>query len=568
MTTVTINGNTYSDDGSSPKDMLNGGHRSHFLPMVGDVATVAGTVATQAAQAAIDAANAANGALATKGTSTTSLAVGAGSKSITTQSGKQFTVGNFVTISRTSAPTTLMHGVVTAYAGTALTVDVATIAGSGTYTDWTIALSGAKGADGPSGNGVMPYASKTGAYTVTAADKGSLIDCTSGTFTLSFQAAATLGANWSTYIRNSGTGVVTLDPSGAETIDGVATYTLGQGNGVLVQCDGSVLRTMLVVDNKIFLLPILSNAAENKTPLSALEVIENNTPATGLTGAASSISYATGQFVVTSGTAGSAATSPDGNTWTLRAMPSSAAWVACVDGVNCVAVVPGATTVANSTNSGVTWASGGALPGTARSSLALVMPSILGGICLVPATTASTVYRSTDTGGTWSTETLPAALGGNMGIYKVGGLFWYWSSATTAYTSPTGLTGSWTSRTLPITPGNSLHSKDFDDSLLITTGAGGAVYSSADGINWVLQALSETYFGGFINGVPTKANGPTSYTKHAKLASRSSSTFGIRVISTSFRAKSSTVFVAPASLGTVARIDPTAADAAIGQFTL
>lgn len=242
MTQATINGNTYSDDGTSAKDMLNGGHRTHFLPMVGDVATVAGTVATQAAQTAIDAVNAANGALATKGTSTTSLAVSAGSKSITTQSGKQFTAGNFVTVSRTSAPTTLMHGVVTSYSGTALVVDVASIAGSGTYTDWTIALSGAQGVQGPSGNGVMPYAAKTGAYTVVTTDRGSLIDCTSGTFTLAFQACATLGADWSCYIRNSGTGVITLDPNGAETIDGVATFLLNPGAVVMVQCDGTVLR--------------------------------------------------------------------------------------------------------------------------------------------------------------------------------------------------------------------------------------------------------------------------------------------------------------------------------------
>lgn len=242
MTTVTINGNTYSADGSAAKDMTNGGHRTWFIPLVSDVATVAGTVATQAAQTAIDAANAANGAAATRGTSTTSLTVATGSQSITTQSGKQFVVGNYVTVSRTSAPTTLMHGVVTAYSGTALTVDVSTIAGSGTFTDWTIALSGAKGNTGATGNGDIAYLAKTGAYTVTAADKGKLIDCTSGTFTLSFSACATLGANWISYIRNSGTGVITLDPSGAETIDGVATFALNPGAICLIQCDGSTLR--------------------------------------------------------------------------------------------------------------------------------------------------------------------------------------------------------------------------------------------------------------------------------------------------------------------------------------
>ena len=241
MTSIVINGNAYSDDGSTPQDMQHYGYLTHLLPMIGDTATVAGLVAIDAAQAAIDAATASNGALALRGTSTTSLAVSAGTKTLTTQTGKQFTAGNYVTISRTSAPTTLMHGVVTSYSGSTLIVEVATIAGSGTFTDWTISLSGSQGAQGPSGNGVMPYVAKTGAYTVVTTDRGSLIDCTSGAFTISFQACATLGADWSVYIRNSGTGVITLDPNGSETIDGAATFTLNPGSSVVLQCNGSTI---------------------------------------------------------------------------------------------------------------------------------------------------------------------------------------------------------------------------------------------------------------------------------------------------------------------------------------
>jgi len=242
MTSIVINGNAYSDDGSTPQDMQHYGYLTHLLPMIGDTATVAGQVATDAAQAALDAVTASNGALALRGTSTTSLAVSAGTKTLTTQAGKQFAAGNYVTISRTSAPTTLMHGVVTSYSVSTLIVEVATAAGSGTFTDWTIALSGASGEQGPSGNGVMPYVAKTGAYTVVTTDRGSLIDCTSGTFTLGFQACATLGADWSVYVRNSGTGVITLDPSGAETIDGAATFALNPGSSCVIQCDGAALR--------------------------------------------------------------------------------------------------------------------------------------------------------------------------------------------------------------------------------------------------------------------------------------------------------------------------------------
>lgn len=81
----------------------------------------------------------------TNATSTSSTAVGTGSKSITVQTGKLFVVGQPVMIARTSAPgTTWMAGNVTSYdSGTgALVVNVVWIAGSGTFTDWTISLAG------------------------------------------------------------------------------------------------------------------------------------------------------------------------------------------------------------------------------------------------------------------------------------------------------------------------------------------------------------------------------------------------------------------------------------------
>lgn len=487
MTQATINGNTYSDDGTSSKDMLNGGHRTHFIPMVGDVAAVAGVVATQAAQTAIDAANAANGALATKGTSTTSLAVSAGSKSITTQSGKQFTAGNFITISRTSAPTTLMHGVVTAYSGTALTVEVSTISGSGTYTDWTIALSGAQGAQGPSGNGVMPYAAKTSAYTVVTTDRGSLIDCTSGTFVLSFQGCATLGADWACYIRNSGTGVITLDPNGVETIDGAATYTLNAGSMAMVQCDGTVLRVAINLPIKIIRMPIFSADTSAASAASVLETVENQLIASGLTTACTRISFGNSLFLADGSFSAQAniATSPEGLTWTLRAMPSSSSWAIATNGSNqFIGTVNAGTTTAKSTD-GITWSAGTALPAVNKSTQGA--PVFNGSLCLVLSNTASTAYTSSDNAATWGTQTLPAAA--NSQPFVVGGLFWYYSSATTAYTSSTGATGAWTSRTLPVTP-NGLLYQDFDGALWIAANSATVFYKSTDGINWVLQTIT------------------------------------------------------------------------------
>jgi len=76
------------------------------------------------------------------GTSTTSLTIGTGSKTLTTQTGKNFQVGQFVTVANTATPANYMVGQVTGYnTGTgSLTVNVTVVGGSGTYTAWTIAI--------------------------------------------------------------------------------------------------------------------------------------------------------------------------------------------------------------------------------------------------------------------------------------------------------------------------------------------------------------------------------------------------------------------------------------------
>lgn len=106
--------------------------------------TKAADATTKAAEAAASAASAVNSP-GTSGTSTTSLTVGTGSQTLTTQTGKNFAVGQRVTLARTAAPdTTWMYGVVSAYtSGTgAMTLAISTATGSGTYTDWTISLTG------------------------------------------------------------------------------------------------------------------------------------------------------------------------------------------------------------------------------------------------------------------------------------------------------------------------------------------------------------------------------------------------------------------------------------------
>jgi hypothetical protein len=93
----------------------------------------------------------------------------------------------------------------------------------------------------PIGGGASPItiSNKTGAYTVVAGDLGTIINCTSGTFTVSLTAAATLGSGFNCWVWNTGSGVITIDPSGAETIDSVSTIVLRQGEGTQIVCNGT-----------------------------------------------------------------------------------------------------------------------------------------------------------------------------------------------------------------------------------------------------------------------------------------------------------------------------------------
>jgi len=80
---------------------------------------------------------------------------------------------------------------------------------------------------------------KIGAYTVASSDRGKVINCTSGTFTLTVTAAATLGDGFAFGVKNSGTGTVTINPNGSELIDGVASVDLLPGESCLVVCNGT-----------------------------------------------------------------------------------------------------------------------------------------------------------------------------------------------------------------------------------------------------------------------------------------------------------------------------------------
>lgn len=203
----------------------------------------AASALSSANAAAISETNAANSATALTATSTTSNTVGLGSKVFTVQTGKQFVAGQYV---QAISGSNWMFGTVTSYVTDQLTINVTDTNGSGTFASWAIAVSGIKGIQGIAGAGNIPYSARTSNTQITLSERSYFIDITSGTFSQTFDAASALGSGWFCYIRNSGTGDVTLDPSGSETIDGLSSFVMYPNEARLIQCDGTALRSVVI----------------------------------------------------------------------------------------------------------------------------------------------------------------------------------------------------------------------------------------------------------------------------------------------------------------------------------
>ena len=198
------------------------------------------------AQAAAASAASAVNSPGTQATSITGMTISNVSKSFTLQqTGKNFVVGQWVTIADATNPSTSwMAGGITAFnSGTGnITVNVVMSVGAATLSNWVVTAASAF-VETPTFGGRSARTSNT---VLAGSDLGKLIDITSGTFTQTFTAAATLGGNWFCHIRNSGTGDITLDPNGSELIDGLTSYVMYPGETRLVTCDGTGFYTIVL----------------------------------------------------------------------------------------------------------------------------------------------------------------------------------------------------------------------------------------------------------------------------------------------------------------------------------
>lgn len=191
-------------------------------------------------------------------TSSSSVAIGTGSKSFTATTGRLLKAGQFVSIASASGPGNAMLGTVTSYdAGTgALVVNVTAVTGSGTKNDWVIALSvnpalldGINAAITAVQSNLTAYQTsndaalaavalfrgvpqngKNTSYTLALTDQGSHVysaNTAAQTLTLPTNATAAFPVGSTISIVNDGTNNITVSPSGGVTLRLAGTATTG-----------------------------------------------------------------------------------------------------------------------------------------------------------------------------------------------------------------------------------------------------------------------------------------------------------------------------------------------------
>jgi hypothetical protein len=224
----------------------------------------------------------------------------------------------------------------------------------------------------------------------------------------------------------------------------------------------------------------------------------------------------------------------DGSTWTLPTMPANRQWLPLFDGTHFVALASAGsatTRMARSTDGGLTWAYAGNfgtnLPVAAS---ATEERHAAGGGKIVVWTTADTIKVSTDSGSNWTADqTAPSTAVTRLWVLDSGTAVAHQAGATGSYyTSPTALTGSWTTRTMPA--GCDTIVQDFDRALLaykagshlvtIKRSTDGGAWTDTGVRLWQPSASVRSINGVYINGAG--GGGGAMATRHADWVPRNS----------------------------------------------
>ena len=131
--------------------------------------------------------------------------------------------------------------------------DAATLAGYGLL------------AIGPTLNQSQPVTTFSSNYTALTTDRSSTYVWTGGAGTLTLTLAATLGDNWFMFLRNSGTGTLTVACSGSDTINASASIILQPTDSCIIVCSGTIFYTVGLGRSTQFAFTQLSKAVSTGT---------------------------------------------------------------------------------------------------------------------------------------------------------------------------------------------------------------------------------------------------------------------------------------------------------------
>ena len=88
-------------------------------------------------------------------------------------------------------------------------------------------------------NQSAPVISLNSDYVLSTSDRAQVRAWIGGAGSFTLTSAVTLGNDWFCYVRNNGTGAITVTAPGGESIDGAGSVTYNPGDSSLIICDGS-----------------------------------------------------------------------------------------------------------------------------------------------------------------------------------------------------------------------------------------------------------------------------------------------------------------------------------------
>lgn len=204
-------------------------------------------------------------------------------------------------------------------------------------------------------NQSQPVTTFSSNYTVLSTDRSNTFVWTGGAGTMTLSSASTLGNNWFMFLRNGGTGALTVAGTGGNTINGSSSLILQPADSAIIVCSGTTFYTVGLGKSTQFAFTQLTKAVTTGTytltSTEAANVIQKYTGT--LTGNVTIIVPATVQvYYIENATIGGASnytvtltTNSGGSTATIAASQQATLICDSVNLVNANTVLAGSTSL-------------------------------------------------------------------------------------------------------------------------------------------------------------------------------------------------------------------------------